>query len=122
MRDGHEPRGKGPARAGPRPPRAGWEENVTESSRRRFLRLAAMLSALAGAAPAALARAATRRAAAHPAAKPAPGALPPALAAEIARQKSGVAQALKVVREYPLPPTSEPAYRFSALRRERDTR
>jgi hypothetical protein len=92
---------------------------VTESSRRRFLRLAATLSALAGAAPAALARAAVRR---GPAAKPAPGALPPEVAAEIARQKGEVARALKAVRDCPLPPTSEPAYRFVALRRERGTR
>ena len=96
-------------------------------SRRRFLRLITAGSAAAAAAPAAaLARAVTaekkpaKPAPDTPGAKPAgprDGAgVPPALAEEIRKQKAVVEQSLQAVRDYPLPPGSEPAFVFAPLR------
>jgi hypothetical protein len=96
-------------------------------SRRRFLRLIAAGSAAAAATPAAtLARAVTPK---KRPAKPAPGApgaeppgprdaagVPPALAEEIRKQKAALEQSLQAVRDYPLPPGSEPAFVFAPLR------
>jgi hypothetical protein len=91
-----------------------------KSSRRSFLRLLAAGSAATAATPAAaLARAATpKRKRAKPAAgaRPAALAVPPELAEEIRKQKALVEQALKAVRDYPLPPGSEPAFVFAPLR------
>jgi hypothetical protein len=94
------------------------------SSRRSFLRLLAAGSAATAATPAAtLARvAAPKRKDAKPAARArsagqpaAPGASP-ALAEELRKQKALVEQTLKAVRDYPLPPGSEPAFVFAPLR------
>jgi hypothetical protein len=93
-------------------------------SRRRFLGLLAAGSAAAAATPAAaLARVVTPR---KKAAGPAPGAasaqpagqstgpgVSSALAEEIRKQKATIEQALKAVRDYPLPPGSEPACFFA---------
>jgi hypothetical protein len=100
-------------------------------SRRRFLRLLAAGSAAALATPvarvgagAAPARKPGRRPVAKPApaARPAHAATPPApLAEEIRKQKVSVEQALKAVRDYPLPPGSDLALTFrprQARRRE----
>ena len=102
-------------------------------SRRRFLRLLAAGSAVVLAAPGArVARAAapakkgskrgTTRAAIG-AAKPAPAAAPPpAVAEEIRKQQTQVAQTLKILRDYPLPPGSEPAVVFAPIRPRRKER
>ena len=93
------------------------------SSRRRFLRLLAAGSAATAATPAAaLARAgkpvrkapkpATSEKPAAPAA--APG-VPPAVAEEVRRQKAQVEQAVRALRDCPLPPGSEPAFLFAPL-------
>ncbi len=112
----------GRGRRGPANARAvGREEIVMRTSRRRFLGLAAALSALAGTAPAALARTVTRRRPGPPLPAKA-GAPAAALAAEIEKQKKSVARALAAVRGFPLPPGSDPAYRFSAMRGERSGR
>jgi hypothetical protein len=92
-------------------------------SRRRFLGLIATGSAAAAATPvAALARAVTPK---GKPAKPAPDArpadprdgadVPPAVADEIRKQKAAVEQSLQAVRDYPLPPGSEPAFVFAPL-------
>ena len=79
-------------------------------SRRRFMALVAGASAAALVAPVASVRAAAR--------KPLPKqpAVPPRIAAEIEKQKKSVADALKVVRDYPLPPGSDMAFAFHPLR------
>ena len=91
-------------------------------SRRRFLTLLAAGSAAAVTTPiAGLANAAVPKK--RPAA-PKQGAgvrdvnagLPPAVAEEIRKQKATVEQTLKTVREYSLPPGSEPAFVFAPLR------
>jgi hypothetical protein len=93
-----------------------------KSSRRRFLRLLAAGSAATAATPAAaLARAAKPKGAKPPASpRPAPPppvpAVPPAVAEEIRKQKALVEQAVRAVRDYPLPPGSEPAFVFAPLR------
>ena len=103
---------------------------LLKRSRRRFLGLLAAGWATTAAGPAAaLARAVTpKKKPATPApgagrAKPAvppPGAdVPPAVAEEIRKQKALVEQSLKVVRDHPLPPGSEPAFRFVALGQRR---
>jgi len=93
-------------------------------SRRRFLRLIAAGSAAAAATPAsALARVVTpKKKPARPAPGPRDGAgVPPAVAEEIRRQKTVVEQALRVVRDCPLPPGSEPAFVFAPLRARKRT-
>ena len=97
-----------------------------ERSRRRFLGLVAAGSAAAAAAPAAaLARAVTPK---KPA-KPAPGTagtkragagVPPAVAEEIRKQKIALEQSLHALRDYPLPPGSEPAFLFAPFRPRKD--
>jgi hypothetical protein len=90
-------------------------------SRRRFLRLLAAGSAAAWAAPIAAATTAPEtkgrgRTGAKPAAAPAATtakSAQSALAEEIRKQKISVDQALKAVRDYPLPPGSVPAFRFA---------
>ena len=92
-------------------------------SRRRFLGLIAAGSAAAVTPAAALARAVTPG---RKPAKPAPGAkpagpsesagVPPAVAEEIRRQKAALEQSLQALRDYPLPPGSEPAFLFAPLR------
>jgi hypothetical protein len=95
-------------------------------SRRRFLRLLAAGSAAAVAAPLSGAARAATPAKPHPKGatpKAAPGApkrgaapAPPAATAEeIRKQKANVEQALKAVRDYPLPPGSDPAFVFAPL-------
>lgn len=102
-------------------------------SRRRFLRWLAAGSAAVAAAPvAAAARAAapaSRRAKApalpapRGAAKPGAGpAVPPAMAEEIRKQKLNVEQALKAVRDYRLPPGSDPAFVFAPLKARKPER
>jgi hypothetical protein len=105
--------------------------DLVERSRRRFLGLVAAGSAAAAAAPAAaLARAVTPK---KKPAKPAPGAAgakpagpraglgaPPAVAEEIRRQKIALEQSLHALRDYPLPPGSEPAFRFAPFRPRKD--
>jgi hypothetical protein len=86
-------------------------------SRRRFLRLLATGSAVAATAPALLARAAVskrpaKRTAPPPAALPGP---PAAVAEELRRQRSALADALKRIRDFPLPDGGEPAGRFEPL-------
>ncbi len=95
-------------------------------SRRGFLRLlaagsaAALTASASGVARAAAppkrrAKGATGRAApggGKPGRAPAP---PTAVAEEIRKQKASVAQALKAVRDYPLPTGSDPAFVFAAL-------
>ena len=92
-------------------------------SRRRFLRLIAAGSATAVIPAAALAHAVAPK---KKPAKPTPGAkpagpregadVPPAVAGEIRKQKAALEQSLKVIRDYPLPPGSEPAFLFAPLR------
>jgi hypothetical protein len=96
---------------------------LLKRSRRRFLRLIAAGSAAAAATPAAaLARVVTPK---RKGPGPVPGAagaklagpqVPQAVAGEIRRQQALVEQALQVVRDHPLPPGSEPAFRFAPLR------
>jgi hypothetical protein len=89
-------------------------------SRRRFLTLLAAGSAAAVTAPVAdLAGAAPKkRTTTKQVARPgqADGGPPLAIAEEIRKQKASVEQTLKVVREYRLPPGSEPAFGFAPLR------
>jgi hypothetical protein len=92
--------------------------DLVKRSRRRFLGLLAAGSAAAAAATpaAALVRvAAPRRTGAPPAGQPGGPGVSPALAEEIRKQKAMVEQALKAVRDYPLPPGSEPAFGFRPL-------
>lgn len=93
-------------------------------SRRRFLRLLAAGSAAAAMAPAAaLAGAAPRSR--KPAPKPPAGAVAApgraVTAAEILRQKKLVEATLKTIRDYPLPPGSEPAFVFAPLKARKRT-
>jgi hypothetical protein len=83
--------------------------------RRRFVKLLAASAAAILAQPIekSLAAPATRAGAS---AVPAP-AVPPALRKEIAAQKKSVADTLRVIRSYRLPPGSPPASVFSAQRR-----
>jgi hypothetical protein len=101
--------------------------DLVKRSRRRFLGLIAAGSAAAATIPAAaLAHAVTLK---QKPAKPAPGAkpagprdgagAPPAVAEEIRKQKAVVAQSLQALRDYPLPPGSEPAFLFAPLRPRR---
>jgi hypothetical protein len=41
---------------------------------------------------------------------------PPAVAGEIRRQKAALEQSLQALRDYSLPPGSEPAFRFASFR------
>jgi len=81
--------------------------------RRRFMKLLAASGAavLAGAAPRARAKPAPPSRA-HPKALPAV----PAVEKEIRSQKKSLAETLKVIREYELPPGSPPAVVFQAMR------
>jgi len=98
-------------------------------TRRTFLKLLAAGSAAVATRPAAAlaaARAPKRpspkpAAAAHPAATGArPAAAPaPGLHAEIERQKRDLDKVLKTLRDYPLPPGSDPAFVFAPLRAEK---
>jgi hypothetical protein len=105
----------------------------TAHSRREFLRLIATGAAAAVAAPAGALAAETRK---KPAAKkraakppvktegPKPHVSPSghvAEAAEIEKQKVWLAEALKVLREYPLPPGSEMGFSFRPLASRRRT-
>jgi hypothetical protein len=95
-------------------------------SRRGFLGLIAAGSAAAAIPAAALARPVTPK---KRPAKPAPGAspagprgdagVPPAVAEGIRRQKAAVGQSLQVLRDFPLPPGSEPAFVFAPRRTRR---
>jgi len=89
--------------------------------RRRFIALVAASGGalLAGTLP--RARAAAPKAAARNARK-SPKSLPPALEREIQKQEKGLADVLKVVRAYDLPPGSEPATLFRAMRARRGER
>jgi len=91
-------------------------------SRRRFVALVAG-SAAALASPAAAAPASRKPAAAR-SAKPLPPAAPPAPAAsalekELVRQRKSTLAALKILREYPLPPGGDLPVVFRPLRAER---
>jgi len=100
------------------------DESPDESAidRRRFIHVLAAGSAaiIAGSLP----RAAVAAAKAPPpksmraAAKP----LPPSMEKELRNQEKGVADALKVIRAYDLPPGSEPATVFRAMRARRGGR
>ena len=83
-------------------------------SRRRFLSLIAAGSVAALAAPARELAATATTAAKKPA--PAPS---PRMLAEIEKQKKSVADALKAIRAYALPPGSDMAFEFRPLRRGR---
>ena len=93
-------------------------------SRREFLKLvaagsAAALTANARGAAAAAKRAATKATVRPVEAKPqAPSAaeIPMAIRAEIEKQKKFTADALKVIREYPLPAGSPMAFSFAPMR------
>ena len=94
-------------------------------SRREFLRLVAVGSAAALTTNARGATAAARRAVAKAAVRPAEvktkaadatAAIPPAVLAEIEKQKKFTADALKTIREYPLPAGSPMAFSFAAAR------
>jgi hypothetical protein len=92
-----------------RPSRSSTDRRIT---RRRFITLLAAGSAAALTAPARGLAAPT-----PPATKrPAPG---PKVLAEIEKQKKFAADALKVIRAYPLPPGSEMAFAFRPLRPKR---
>lgn len=80
------------------------------SSRRRFLKLIAAGSAAAATAAVPTARAATRKRA-HAPAQP----MPAKIAKEIDNQKAYVSKTLDVIRLYPLPPGTEPAFVFQPL-------
>jgi len=86
---------------------------ATPVSRRRFLGAALLGSAAALVAAVPGAAAATRR---RPAAKPAAGPRPAKLQAEIVKQKGYLADTLKTIRAYELPPGSEPAFVFAAVK------
>jgi hypothetical protein len=75
----------------------------------------------AGSAAALTAPARRLAAAAAPAAKQPTPALPPKLLAEIEKQRRSVADALKVIRDHPLPPGSDMAFVFQPLRARRRT-
>ena len=98
-------------------------------SRRRFLGLLAAGSAAAAATPAAALAGAVapkaRSAKPVPPARPAGprdgAAVPPALAEEIRKQQAAVEEALRALRDYPLPPGSEPAFGFAPLAPRRKT-
>jgi hypothetical protein len=106
--------------------------DLSKRSRRRFIGLIAAGSAAAATTPVAtLAHAVTPK---KKPAKPAPGApgtkpagphdlagVPPAVAEEIRKQKAAVEQSLKVIRDHPLPPGSEPAFVFAPIRSRKPT-
>jgi hypothetical protein len=99
---------------------------ATDRSRRKFMKLVAAGSAAALAAPAATlaATAKAARRAGHPAsAAPAHGekSAPRFVAtpAEIEKQKKYVAEALKAIRNFELPPGSDQAFVFAPLRPRR---
>lgn len=82
--------------------------------RRRFIQLVAASGAAVLAAPLARpARAAVRRSGT---AEAAPRPVTVAIRKEIASQKKSLADALKVIRDYKLPPGSPPAFVFHAMR------
>ncbi|MEK7331010.1 MAG: hypothetical protein AAB113_09425 [Candidatus Eisenbacteria bacterium] len=83
-------------------------------SRRRFMTLLAAGSAAALTAPARGLVAATA-----PPAKTKLTAPSPRMLAEIEKQKKVVADTLKVIRSYPLPPGSDMAFEFRPLRAKR---
>ena len=51
-----------------------------------------------------------------------PSGPPPPIRAEIETQKKALAETLKVIRSFPLPPGSPPAHDFRALKRDRPSR
>lgn len=87
--------------------------------RRRFMKLVAAGAAAVLSQP--VERSLAAASAKRPAAAPEPKAVAPALRREIASQKKSVADTLKAIRAYKLPPGSRPAYAFRAQKR-RDTR
>ncbi|HET9951247.1 MAG TPA: hypothetical protein VFS09_05565 [Candidatus Eisenbacteria bacterium] len=91
----------------------------TAMNRRRFVHVvaASVAAILAGGVPRARAAAAPRAAAPKP-----PKPLPAALQRELRTQEKSLADVLKVVRAYDLPPGSEPATLFRALRARRGVR
>jgi hypothetical protein len=84
--------------------------------RRRFLHLIAAGGAAAAAAgfaaPAAAEAPAPKARAPRAAKKP----VPPAVERELATQRKSIADMLKVIRDYELPPGSDPAVAFRAIR------
>jgi hypothetical protein len=89
-------------------------------SRRRFMALLASASAATLAAPARPLVAAAAAATAAKKRAPAPAPAPTArVAAEIEKQKKSVADALKVIRDFPLPAGSPMAFEFRPLRAKR---
>jgi hypothetical protein len=89
------------------------------ATRRKFLRLLAAGSAATVIAPATTLARTRRRTAPKPALTPHPAAPPRVeptpLAEEIQKQKGYVAEALKTVRGYSLPPGVEPAFVFRPM-------
>jgi len=91
------------------------------ASRRRFLRLVAAGSAAVVAGPVAAAVRKAPRARKPAPAKPAAAA--PALAEELRKQKAGLEQSLKALRDYPLPAGGgEPGFTFVPLKARRKER
>lgn len=82
-------------------------------SRRRFMTLLAGASAATLAAPVRPLLAAAR------APLPKRPAIPPRMAAEIEKQKKYVADTLKVIRDFKLPPGSDMAFEFRPMRAKR---
>ncbi len=85
-------------------------------SRRRFMALVAASAAAAVTAPARALTPPTKKA--PPPAQP----RPPEIEKGIAEQKSLLAQQLKTLRDYPLPPGSDPAFAFAPLKPRRGAR
>ncbi|HKW50729.1 MAG TPA: hypothetical protein VJQ53_03260 [Candidatus Eisenbacteria bacterium] len=98
-------------------------ELLRRMDRRRFVRLLAAGAAAAAAAPLGAARAAKPRAAANPdKSGPTHRPVTAVMRKELEVQKKSVADMLKVVRGYKLPPGSPPASIFHAMRAVRRER
>jgi hypothetical protein len=103
----------------------GRPKRAPKLSRRRFVTLLAAGSAAALAAPVAALAASTApaKAVAHAKTSPPPSAAPAppgnaALRAEVEKQKKALADQLKVIRDYHLPPGSNMAFVFQPVRRK----
>ena len=82
------------------------------TSRRRFLKVAALGATAAVAAAALPGGVDAAKTAASALVKPKPSGRPPAIEAEVAKQKQSTADLLKTIREFELPPGSEMAFAF----------
>lgn len=112
-RDSADSHGPFPARSRGRAAMRAHRRKVAPDSaltRRRFMALLAAGTAAAAASAPARALAAPRKKAPAPAPHRSP-----AIEKGIAEQKAYLAQQLKVIRDYPLPPGSDPAFVFGPL-------